>query len=122
MSAQTQDPQDPFNYLYNLSKVPCFRRSLLTGLGAGSLFFVTSLLQKKPPIRAVDHFFYAFFPSGVISWFYCRHKATTDKERATRILNEHSHVASAKELAEMRAFLEKQAKGSSSPPEPPKIA
>ncbi|KAK7504148.1 hypothetical protein BaRGS_00004452 [Batillaria attramentaria] len=88
--SETDQPQKT-HLLDNFSKVPCFRRSLLSGitggLGAGvGYFFMTSNVRKSTQVGFGS---YLIITMGV--WFYCRYNFAQERIKQRQIKKAIQH-------------------------------
>jgi hypothetical protein len=68
------DDKGPFDFLFNISKVPCFRQSLLWGMGVGTAFGGHHWWNQRVLPRAADAGMKAFVVVAGGSWLLCRSK------------------------------------------------
>ncbi|XP_043227551.1 cytochrome c oxidase assembly protein COX20, mitochondrial-like [Amphibalanus amphitrite] len=78
MSTDEKPPAEPGNrevslHGRQLSSIPCFRQTYLTGIGSGLAAGLTTFMMTSRPRTASHVAFGTFFTTTLGYWFYCRY-------------------------------------------------
>ena len=73
--------------MWDLKANPCFRSSLMWGIGLGAAMGVHAFTRNKLPYKASDTAVKTFFVTSSLSWLWCRHQAKREKELFDAVIN-----------------------------------
>ena len=66
--------------MWDLPSNPCFRSSLMWGIGLGAAMGVHSFSRHRLVYKASDTAVKSFFVVSALSWLWCRQQARREKE------------------------------------------
>ncbi len=104
-SASPSPPQptkaaDPFSFLYDLPRIPCFRNAMLWGIGTGTVFGLHALyrfrhLGRAALTKAGDYAVGGFGVVALGQYFWCRQQFKRRREELRVIMDANSPNPSA---------------------------
>ena len=86
-SSLPSSSDDPLGFVWDLKANPCFRSSLMWGIGLGTAMGVHAFTRHKLPYKASDTAVKTFFVVSSLSWLWCRHQARKEKELFDAVIN-----------------------------------
>ena len=86
-SLSTASSDDPLGFVWDLKANPCFRSSLMWGIGLGGALGIHAFTRHRLPYKASDTAVKAFFAVSSVSWLWCRHAARKEKELFDAFIN-----------------------------------
>ncbi|XP_056645333.1 cytochrome c oxidase assembly protein COX20, mitochondrial [Diorhabda carinulata] len=90
---QEKDEKSLVLFGRDISKIPCFRNSLLYGIGGGLFCGLTRFMFTSQTLRSVNFSVYSFTVITLGYWFQCRYnysKAKFEMMRLQELLKTHS--------------------------------
>ncbi|KAJ8964529.1 hypothetical protein NQ314_004824 [Rhamnusium bicolor] len=84
---EIDDEQDKGLMLFgrDVSKIPCFRNSLLYGIGGGLSFGLARFMFTSQPLRSVNFAVYSFSFITMAYWIHCRYDYSKKKFEMLRM-------------------------------------
>ncbi|XP_018562704.1 cytochrome c oxidase protein 20 homolog [Anoplophora glabripennis] len=89
MSTEIDDSQDQDKSLIifgrDISKIPCFRNSLLCGIGGGLFFGLARFMITSQPLKSTNFAVYSFSFITMAYWIQCRYTYSKRKFEMMRM-------------------------------------
>lgn len=86
-AAQPRPKADPYAFMTDYRRIPCFRQSMMWGTGLGMAVTTHNIFMRKPPLLVLRNGVFATFGVATISWWICRYRFKATRE-ATRFMME----------------------------------
>lgn len=71
---------DPLGFVWDITSNPCFRRSMMWGIGVGGALGVHNFTRYRSHIKASSTAVYGFMAVASGTWLWCRYQAREEKK------------------------------------------